>query len=126
MKSVSGRVLRNGSLAKRVASVSRNNGRHKDKRSFTFIDLFCGAGGLTLGFTRFKKGTFRPLWANDFNEQAASTYNANFGGHCFFGDLVSILDDPDTEIPLADLVIGGPPCQGFSLLNKNKHDDPRK
>ena len=42
------------------------------------------------------------------------TYNANFGQHCEYGDLVELLDDPEILIPEADIVIGGPPCQGFS------------
>jgi DNA (cytosine-5)-methyltransferase 1 len=42
------------------------------------------------------------------------------------GDIVEILNDPATKIPKADVVIGGPPCQGFSLLNKNRDDDSRK
>ncbi|MBX2926472.1 MAG: DNA cytosine methyltransferase [Saprospiraceae bacterium] len=94
------------------------------------IDLFAGAGGFTLGFTALKdeKGRqiFKPIWANDFNKFAADTYNANFGNHCLYGDIVSIIENPDIEIPQADLVIGGPPCQGFSLLNKNRDGDPRK
>ncbi|OIP66310.1 MAG: DNA (cytosine-5-)-methyltransferase [Nitrospirae bacterium CG_4_9_14_3_um_filter_53_35] len=90
------------------------------------IDLFAGAGGMTLGFTKLTGHGFEPVWANDFNDHAARTYNANFGNHCIVGDIVSILENPRTKIPKADVVIGGPPCQGFSLLNKNRDDDPRK
>lgn len=90
------------------------------------IDLFAGAGGMTLGFTKLTGHGFEPIWANDFNDHAARTYNANFGNHCIVGDIVSILENPRTKIPKADIVIGGPPCQGFSLLNKNRNDDPRK
>ncbi|MBI3811050.1 MAG: DNA cytosine methyltransferase [Nitrospirae bacterium] len=90
------------------------------------IDLFAGAGGMTLGFTRFCGHQFEPVWANDFNSYAARTYNANFGGHCVVGDIVDILERQEHKIPRADVVIGGPPCQGFSLLNKNREDDPRK
>lgn len=91
------------------------------------IDLFCGAGGMTLGFTGEEFGNpFVPVWANDFDADAAATYNANFGEHCVVGDIVSLLDDSGTEIPKADVVIGGPPCQGFSLLNKGRDEDPRK
>ncbi|MCX6360030.1 MAG: DNA cytosine methyltransferase [Armatimonadetes bacterium] len=90
------------------------------------IDLFCGAGGLTEGFARCPSMDFRPVWANDFEAAATRTYNANFGQHCVHGDICDILSDPGFALPAADLVIGGPPCQGFSLLNKNRAGDPRK
>ncbi|WP_246399992.1 DNA cytosine methyltransferase [Geomonas silvestris] len=90
------------------------------------IDLFAGAGGMSLGFSPFLGHNFEVVWANDFNEYAANTYNMNFGKHCNVGDIVDILEDPKTKVPKADLVIGGPPCQGFSLLNKFKDGDPRK
>ncbi len=97
-----------------------------NQRSFKLIDLFAGAGGLTLGFTKAFGHNFVPVWANDNNKYAVATYNANFGNHCSCDDLVSLLEESDITIPTADVVIGGPPCQGFSLLNKNKDDDLRK
>src|SRR5438105_1138399 len=96
------------------------------KPKYKLIDLFCGAGGMTLGFTGRDDADFESVWANDFNEFCVKTYRENFGPHCVSGDLVDILRDPRTEIPKADVVIGGPPCQGFSLLNKNRDCDPRK
>jgi len=94
--------------------------------TFRLIDLFAGAGGMTLGFSAAFGHRFESVWANDFNAFAANTYNRNFGPHCTHGDIVAILEDPKTRIPAADVVIGGPPCQGFSLLNKNRVGDPRK
>jgi DNA (cytosine-5)-methyltransferase 1 len=93
---------------------------------YRLIDLFSGAGGLTLGFTKTFGQVFNPVWANDFNEYAARTYNVNFGNHCVVGDIQQVVNKKIKEIPKADVVIGGPPCQGFSLLNKNRHNDPRK
>ncbi|MBI5903359.1 MAG: DNA cytosine methyltransferase [Deltaproteobacteria bacterium] len=98
--------------------------RHIENKNFRLIDLFSGAGGMTLGFTF--GNSFEPVWANDNNKYAVETYNANFGNHCVLGNIVELLEDPNIEIPKADVVIGGPPCQGFSLLNKNRDGDPRK
>ena len=90
------------------------------------IDLFSGAGGFTLGFVQHFNSTIKPVWANDFNQAAAATYNANFDDHCVVGDIVDILENQSNIIPQADIVIGGPPCQGFSLLNKQRINDSRK
>jgi len=97
----------------------------KPRTVFKLIDLFCGAGGMTLGFTEHFGHHFKPIWANDFNKYCVETYNANFGSHYLTGDIVDILQDSSITIPRADVVIGGPPCQGFSLLNKKKENDPR-
>jgi DNA (cytosine-5)-methyltransferase 1 len=90
------------------------------------IDLFAGAGGFTRGFIDHFRTRIKPVWANDFDIHAADTYNANFGNHCIGGDILGVLEDPEILIPPADIVIGGPPCQGFSLLNKQRDEDPRK
>lgn len=94
--------------------------------SYRVIDLFSGAGGMTVGFSSLAGNVFESVWANDFNEAAVASYNANFGNHCKVGNIVDLLEEPGLHIPKADVVIGGPPCQGFSLLNKNRFNDPRK
>lgn len=91
-----------------------------------FIDLFCGCGGMTLGF--MQSGQFALVFANDLNDPALNSYRANFdpqGNHSLSGDITALLNTPDI-FPAADVVIGGPPCQGFSTLNKNRESDRRK
>ncbi|MGL5125653.1 MAG: DNA cytosine methyltransferase [Fusobacteriaceae bacterium] len=82
------------------------------------ISLFAGAGGMDLGF---KEENFDIIWANDFNEDAVKTYKKNIGNHIVLGDITKI---SSKEIPgkqgEVDLVIGGFPCQGFSIANKNR------
>lgn len=86
----------------------------------TVIDLFAGCGGMTVGFA--DEG-FKPVFAVEWDRRAAATYAANFGeGHVRAGDIVDI---ENKEIPRADVIIGGPPCQGFSSLGLQRLDDPR-
>lgn len=83
---------------------------------YSLIDLFAGCGGLTLGFTM--TGRFSPILAVEFEPNAADTYELNFGRHIARyedGAPMAIEDVP--PFPNADIVIGGPPCQGFSPLN---------
>jgi DNA (cytosine-5)-methyltransferase 1 len=98
----------------------------QSQKRYHLIDLFCGAGGMSLGFSEVFGQPFQSVWANDFNQFCGDTYNKNFGHHCVVGDIVEILEQKKMEIPKADVVIGGPPCQGFSLLNKNRENDRRK
>jgi DNA (cytosine-5)-methyltransferase 1 len=80
---------------------------------YTFIDLFAGCGGMTRGFV--DTGRFAPVFAVEADPDAAATYAANFGKEHI---CVSRIEDV-TAFPEADLVIGGPPCQGFSPLNRD-------
>lgn len=111
----------NGNGASLVYDVDANGNGSKKYR---LIDLFCGAGGFTRGFVN--TGRFESVFANDIRPWAAATFNANFGGHCVTDDINDLLERKDFEFPQADVVIGGPPCQGFSLLNKKRLNDPRK
>ncbi len=86
----------------------------------SMIDLFAGCGGMTVGFSQ---AGFTSKLAVEWDRAAASTYAANFGeGHTFWGDITDVADD---DIPDADVVIGGPPCQGFSNLGSKDVNDPR-
>ena len=109
----------------RAYNLRKNCGIVKGKRKYKLIDLFCGAGGMTLGFSRRFGHDFESVLANDFNEYCVKTYEKNFGAHCVGGDIVDLLKSDESAIPKADVVIGGPPCQGFSLLNKKRQGDPR-
>ncbi|AUY25595.1 DNA cytosine methyltransferase [Mixta calida] len=97
------------------------NKNHKIK----IIDLFCGAGGLSAGFFKGDSGKdFEGILAIDNDKAAIKTYNANFGDHGIAVNIEEWLSEHD--VPKADVVIGGPPCQGFSLLNKNRTGDIRR
>jgi DNA (cytosine-5)-methyltransferase 1 len=84
------------------------------------IDLFAGCGGMTEGFRSARKG-FVPLAAVEWNLNAAATYAANFGeNHTHWTDIAEFED-----VPKADVVVGGPPCQGFSNLGSKDPEDQR-
>jgi DNA (cytosine-5)-methyltransferase 1 len=82
------------------------------------IDLFAGAGGLTLGFHR---SGFRSVFAVENETAAAKTYAANFpSAYVFPGDIEGV-----DEFPKAEVIIGGPSCQGFSPLGRDRDDSSR-
>ncbi len=92
------------------------------------IDLFSGAGGMTAGFVeREFNGNFQSVFAIDSDGAAVETYNQNFahtGHQCVKANIEVWLEE--NAVPAADVVIGGPPCQGFSLLNKDRKGDARR
>jgi DNA (cytosine-5)-methyltransferase 1 len=83
------------------------------------ISLFSGCGGLDLGF---KKEGFDIVWSNDKVEDACTTHRKNIGDHIVCGDLNVISVE---SIPSGNILIGGPPCQSFSLLGRRKPEDER-
>lgn len=75
------------------------------------VSLFSGAGGLDLGLV---KAGHEIIWANDFDADSCETYKLNIGDHIVCNDIAKIKLD---EIPDCDVVVGGFPCQGFSMAN---------
>ena len=104
-----------------------SNQRKKNKSTFTAIDLFSGAGGLTVGL---KAAGFKVVAAAEIDEDAVNTYRANHPEvqvihkdirHVKGRDILKMTGEKKI-----DLIAGCPPCQGFSkLTDKNKGDDPR-
>lgn len=93
-----------------------------ESRPYKVVDLFAGAGGMTLGF---RQAGFVPVLAVEREPDFAATYEENFGKHAIAADIKDIVDAGGINCP-ADVVIGGPPCQGFSNLTGNRRDDPRR
>lgn len=84
------------------------------------VSLFSGAGGLDLGF---KMAGHNIIWANDLYSDAVETYKVNLGKHIVCKDIFNV---DESEVPDCDIIIGGFPCQGFSVANtKREANDER-
>ncbi len=84
------------------------------------LSLFCGCGGLDMGFV---KAGYDIIWANDFDKYAIATYKENFNHPAVLGDINEIALE---ELPDFDMLIGGFPCQPFSMMGeKLGFDDAR-
>jgi len=88
------------------------------RQEITVSSLFSGCGGLDIGF---KQAGFKLIWANEIDKDTASTYSKFVDNNIIVGDIVKVIN----KIPRADILIGGPPCQSFSLVGKRIDDDPR-
>ena len=102
---------------------------HYPDHALTSIDLFSGCGGLTKGFSM---AGIRSIFASDIDENCEKTFCRNFPGVPFLcKDITLITKEEGDELikgEVPDIIIGGPPCQGFSLANKRRNkvaDDPR-
>ncbi|HYW18459.1 MAG TPA: DNA cytosine methyltransferase [Nodularia sp. (in: cyanobacteria)] len=93
---------------------------------YTFVDLFCGAGGITQGLSQ---AGFTPLASVEISPIASATHKKNFPKcHHFCGDIEQFsAQDWLQQIgsPEVNVVVGGPPCQGFSVAGKRDPKDPR-
>lgn len=85
----------------------------RDWNNFSFIDLFAGIGGIRLGFESVGGHC---VFSSEFDEDACKTYEANFGEHPA-GDITKI---EAKDIPDFDILLGGFPCQAFSIIGKKE------
>ena len=88
------------------------------QNGLTVTSLFAGCGGLDIGF---KRAGYNIIWANEIDKDAATTYASYLGHMPVVDDIWKIID----IVPSADVIIGGPPCQAFSLVGKRIENDPR-
>ena len=92
------------------------------------VDFFCGAGGLSLGFSQ--EG-FQIDFANDYEDVCIETFKYNHpeipDERVLLGDIRKVINDIESFVDNSiDVVVGGPPCQGFSTANQQRIiDDPR-
>ncbi|HTW84314.1 MAG TPA: DNA cytosine methyltransferase [Candidatus Sulfotelmatobacter sp.] len=139
---ISSRISRRIAIADKRPVTPGNRRIHRAPHRLYVADLFAGAGGLTEGF---RQAGFTPIAAVEFDKWAACTYAANFGEHvmaCPIEEVVvSRLHDHLVwsgrdvsgqplrfETPEIDVLVGGPPCQGFSPLGRMNdwdYNDPR-
>lgn len=107
--------------------MTKNTLYSKEGNGLNILDLFCGCGGLSKGF---EMAGYNVLLGVDFNEPALKTYAKNHNGSktlCVdlssietFNKIDSLLDGKSV-----DVIIGGPPCQGFSLTGPRNFEDDR-
>lgn len=102
---------------------------NKGQQPLTFVDLFCGCGGLSLGF---EKQGFQLLLANDIDKDSIETFLKNRplldSNRVYCEDIYKVLMEQKDYLSglNCDLVVGGPPCQGFSIANRQRLiNDPR-
>jgi DNA (cytosine-5)-methyltransferase 1 len=96
------------------------------KRALTVVDLFCGAGGLSTGF---RKAGFRTVLGIDKDKRAIETFIVNHPESKAIQEDMTKINGTDilkaTELNEIDVIVGGPPCQGFSMAGKRRPNDPR-
>lgn len=94
---------------------------HDSRVKPAVLDLFCGAGGMSLGF---EMAGYEIVLGVEKDPLAAQTHTHNFGERCYQGDIHDITDPEqfiqNYGITKIDLIIGGPPCQGFTRVGRGK------
>lgn len=99
------------------------------KKKYNYIDLFCGSGGFSLGF---EQAGFMNIFSVEFDPEICNTYRHNFPNHKLLEcDIQQLSNEEVMKIvgnKKVDVIIGGPPCQGFSMagnIGRKFIDDPR-
>ena len=102
---------------------------YRTTHKYTSIDLFAGCGGLTKGLQMVG---VQSILASDIDENCEKTFIRNFADTPFLCKDITQITKEEVDVLLnnviPDIIVGGPPCQGFSLANKNRNkveDDPR-
>ena len=100
------------SLTASVTRPERSKDETREKKPWRVVSLFSGSGGMDLAF---KQVGFDIVWANDINYWACETFRKNFGDHII---AKSICDVKSKDVPDCDVILGGFPCQDFSVVWK--------
>lgn len=119
-----------GDLLDKLSNKKRKElqGKELESKKPSFVDFFAGAGGLSCGFVQ---AGYKVIFANDFENVCVRTYRYNHpelpSEKVLEGDIRQIVDNINQYVKEpVDLVVGGPPCQGFSSANQQRIiDDPR-
>ena len=113
-------------LAEKVRNTIVESLNKRKNKKLEVLDLFCGAGGLSYGF---KLAGFSIVGGVEWDKAAMETHSTNFKSKFeFCGDIKEISDETIIKnLKDVDVIIGGPPCQGFSSANRHEKekDDPR-
>lgn len=92
----------------------------------TLIDCFSGAGGMSLGFI---EAGFSAEYALDNDSWSVETYRNNLDENCYCEDIQTVSKKSillrNNQLTNVDVIVGGPPCQGFSVQRRGSDDDPR-
>ncbi|MCQ2343048.1 MAG: DNA cytosine methyltransferase [Paludibacteraceae bacterium] len=86
------------------------------EKEIKIVSLFSGCGGLDLGFEQV--GHYKTVWANDFKHEACVTFRNHFGDVIVEGDIEQINPYDNADVPDCDIILGGFPCQDFSIIWK--------
>jgi DNA (cytosine-5)-methyltransferase 1 len=110
-------------VATKKNKTARSNGKlavnnKKKQKTFTFIDLFAGIGGIRLAFEYAGAGTVKCIFSSEWDKMAQDTYEANFGERPE-GDITKIKAG---DIPDHDILLAGFPCQPFSIAGVSKNN----